>query len=127
MLTQKDENGKYPGTADLYKSYNIFRSMGILPDDFSFVNPSNDPLVVQDVFTMYAAKQTGDIIPLDYDYEFFSSDNKANYSLKLEEEVTRLAILQPGLDIRAEWQKFIDANKGIWQPVIDDLNAEFFK
>lgn len=127
MLTQKDENGAYPGTADLYKSYNVFRCLGILPDDFSFVNPSNDPLVVKDVTAMYAVKQTGDIIPLDYDYEFFSSESKANYSLKLEEEVTRLAIMKPDGDIQAEWQKFIDANVGIWQPVIDDLNAEFYK
>ena len=58
------------------------------------------------------------------DYEFFSSDNKAAYSLKLPEEVARL-IVSKGIDVDAEWQKYIDDNAGIWQPVVDDLNAAF--
>ena len=27
--------------------------------------------------------------------------------------------------VDAEWQKYIDENAGIWQPVVDDLNAAF--
>jgi hypothetical protein len=29
--------------------------------------------------------------------------------------------------VEAEWQKFIDSNAAIWQPVIDDLNAALIK
>ena len=51
------------------------------------------------------------------------SDNKAAYSLDLSDEVAKL-IMSKG-DIAAEWQAYIDSNAGIWQPVIDDLNAAF--
>ena len=126
MLSKPDENGKYPATVDLYNSYNVFRTQGILADDYSFINPANDPDVVAEVKEMYATRQSGNIIPLDQDYEFFSSESKANYSLNLSDEVTRL-IISEGLDVEAEWKKFIDSNKAIWQPVIDDLNEALIK
>ena len=80
--------------------------------------------MVAQVKQMYATRQTGKIILMDMDYEFFSSDNKAAYSQKLPEEVARL-IVSKGIDVDAEWQKFVDDNAGIWQPVVDDLNAAF--
>ena len=126
MLTKPDENGNYPNTVDLYNSYNVFRTQGILADDYSFINPANDPSVVAQVKEMYATRQSGKIIPLDQDYEFFSSDSKANYSLDLSDEVTKL-IISKDTDIEAEWKNYIEANKGIWQPVIDDLNAALIK
>ena len=126
MLTKPDENGNYPNTVDLYNSYNVFRTQGILADDYSFINPANDPSVVAQVKEMYATRQSGKIIPLDQDYEFFSSDSKANYSLDLSDEVTKL-IISKDTDIEAEWKNYIETNKGIWQPVIDDLNAALIK
>ena len=126
MLTKPDENGNYPNTVDLYNSYNVFRTQGILADDYSFINPANDPSVVAQVKEMYATRQSGKIISLDQDYEFFSSDSKANYSLDLSDEVTKL-IISKDTDIEAEWKNYIETNKGIWQPVIDDLNAALIK
>lgn len=74
---------------------------------------------------MYAVRQTGHIIPLDYDYSFFSSDSKSNYSIKMEDEVARLILVSPD-SLETEWQKTIEQNKNLWQPVIDDLDAAFF-
>ena len=34
-------------------------------------------------------------------------------------------IVTKDIDVDAEWQKFIDDNAGIWQPVVEDLNAVF--
>lgn len=126
MLTEMNEKGAYPATADLYNSYSVFRALGILADDFGFINPSNDPSIIQQVLDMYAVKQTGSIIMLDYDYEFFASDNKANFSMDFEDEITRLVIAKD-IDVAAEWAAFIDKNESMWQPVIDDLNKAFIK
>ena len=126
MLTQKDENGNYPSTPDLYNSYNIFRSLGILPDDYSFVNPSNEKLVVEQIKQVYAAKERGYIIPLDYDYEFFASDAKSQFSLNFPDEITRIILLKDA-DVSSEWNRFLDQNRAIWEPVVADLNAEFCK
>ena len=127
MLSEKDENGKYPQTVDLYNSYNVFRTLGILADDYSFINPANDPDIVAQVKEMYATRANAKIIPMDMDYEFFSSDNKANYSLDLSDEITRLIISTDASTIAADWESYIAENSAIWQPVIDDLNAAFCK
>ncbi len=119
-----EADGSYKATVDKYNSYNVFRTQGILADDYSFINPSNDQDVVAQVKQMYATRKAGSIIPMDMDYEFFSSDNKAAYSLNLSDEVARLIVTRD-IDVDAEWQKYIDDNAGIWQPVVDDLNAAF--
>ncbi|MDL2318099.1 hypothetical protein LJC74_03265 [Eubacteriales bacterium OttesenSCG-928-A19] len=124
MLTEQDENGNYPATADLYNSFNVFRCLGILADDFGFVSPSSDPRVVEQILACYAAKGEGVINPTDYDYAFFASDNKANFSMDFVNEITRL-IITPDLDIDAEWSAYLETNKAMWQPVVDDLNAAF--
>ena len=121
-----EADGSYKATVDKYNSYNVFRTQGILADDYSFINPSNDQDVVAQVKQMYATRKQGKIILMDMDYEFFSSDNKAAYSLKLSDEVARLVVTKD-IDVDAEWQKFIDDNAGIWQPVVDDLNEAFCK
>lgn len=126
MLSEKNADGVYPATVDLYNSYNVFRTQGVLADDYSFINPANDANIVAQVKDMYATRQKGRIIPLDYNYEFFASDNKSNYSLKLSDEVT-LLIISKDADLEAEWKNYIEQNKGIWQPVIDDLNAAYSK
>ncbi len=126
MLLEKDENGNYPATVDLYNSYNVLRTQGILADDYSFINPANDQQVVAEVLDMYATRQKGDIIMMDMDYEFFSSESKANFSLDVQDEFTRL-VISKDIDIEAEWNKYIADNSALWQPVVDDLNAAFCK
>lgn len=126
ILTQPAADGKIPGTAELYNSFSVFRSLGILADDYSFINPTNDAQVIREVLDIYAAKQLGRIIPLDYAYETFASDAKAAYSIKLEDEFARVLIMK-GADMAKEWNAMVEANKGIWQPVINDLNAAFIK
>ncbi len=121
-----EADGSYKATVDKYNSYNVFRTQGILADDYSFINPSNDQDVVAQVKQMYATRKQGTIIPMDMDYEFFSSDNKAAYSLNLSDEVARLIVTRD-IDVEAEWNKYIQDNAGIWQPVVDDLNAAFAK
>ena len=119
-----EEDGSYKATVDKYNSYNVFRAQGILADDYSFINPSNDQSVVAQVKQMYATRKTGNIILMDMDYEFFSSDNKANYSLDLSGEIAKL-IVTKDIDVEAEWLKYIQDNAAIWQPVVDDLNEAF--
>ena len=124
LLVEADAEGKIPSTAELYNSFSVFRSLGILADDYSFINPTNDAQVISEVKDIYAAKQLGTIIPLDFDYETFASDAKANYSLKLEDEFSRVLIM-PEDEVEAAWDTMVDTNKSIWQPVVDDLNAAF--
>lgn len=126
LLTKPNEKGSMPSMEEMYNSFSVFRSLGILADDYSFINPTNDPQVVKEVQGLYAAKQGGSIIPMDFDYEFFASDAKAAYSIKLEEEFARITIMK-GADVEKEWNAMVETNKGIWEPVISDLNAAYAK
>ena len=122
ILLQPDAEGNYKSCQDLYGSYQIFRSLGVVADDYSFLNPGYDAEVVQSILDVFAAKKGGKINPIDYAYKFFASDAKADYSVDIKTELTYL-IITPDLDVDAEIEKFVQSNAGLWQPVVDDLNA----
>lgn len=126
ILMAQKADGSYPNIVDLYNSYNVFRTWGLNADDFLFVNPTYDKKIIIDpIQNFYRFRPNGKVIPLDVDYEFFSSENKSRYSLALEDEFARLVIGDPDT-LEQDWRDYIDSTQEIWQPVIDDLNAAFF-
>ena len=46
--------------------------------------------------------------------------------MAFSEEMARIILLKDA-DVAAEWENFLTINKAIWEPVIRDLNNEFFK
>lgn len=123
ILLQPDEKGNYPSTQDLYGSYQVFRALGVVADDYSFINPGFDASVVQSILNVFEAKKTGKINMIDYAYKFFASESKAEYSVDIKTELTYL-IITADIDVPAEIERFVASNTGLWQPVVDDLNAE---
>ena len=74
---------------------------------------------------LYKARaEHGAYIPLDVDYMFFTSEAKSQYSVSIDDEIMRL-ILDSSVDIDTEWAKFIEDNRALWEPVVNDLNAAF--
>ena len=126
MLIEPDENGNYPNTQDLYPSYSVFRTQGINADDFAFINPSNDRKFVDPIIRAYAVRNKGHINMMDANYTFFSSESKANFSLDLSDEIGKL-IMGKADEVESGWKAYIEENKSLWQPVVDDLNAAFCK
>ncbi|MCM1188051.1 MAG: extracellular solute-binding protein [bacterium] len=126
ILLEPDADGNYKSTADLCNSYQVFRSLGVVADDYSFINPAYDANVVQQILDVFEAKKGAEINYIDYDYKFFSSDAKAEYSVDIHSELTKL-IITPGIDVDAELADFIKDTSGLWQPVVNDLNAAFVK
>lgn len=124
VLLQPDEKGKYSSSQDLYNSFQVFRSLGVIADDYSFINPSYQKDVVEQIQAIFAAKKQGKINKIDYDYKFFTSDSKADYSVDIESEMTYL-IIKSDVDIQQEVDSFVEKNASIWQPVVDDLNEAF--
>ena len=53
----------------------------------------------------------------------WNSENKTAFnSIGWEDEVVRI-VLAEGADVETEWNNFIEANKGLWQPLLDEMNA----
>jgi hypothetical protein len=65
------------------------------------------------------------VIHFNSEYNFFVSDAKDRYNARLVwEEITRLVITRD-IDIPAEWAKYIESQKPLYQPILDDLNTAF--
>lgn len=122
ILLEPDSEGKYQSSQDLYGSYQVFRALGAVADDYSFINPGYEKEVVDQIMSVFAAKKQGKINTIDYAYKFFASDSKAEYSVDLANEITYL-VITPDIDVQNEIDKFVEENRGIWEPVVNDLNA----
>lgn len=125
ILREANEDGTYPDIKAKYNSINYWYIFSVLADDFSFADPTIDPRISNRVKAVYAAREEkGDYLPLDYDYAFFTSDAKSKYSVDIESEVARI-VVDKSADVETEWAKFIENNRALWEPVVNDLNAAF--
>lgn len=126
VLLESDADGKYQSCQDLYGSYQVFRALGVIADDYSFINPGYDEAVVKQILSVFEAKKGGKINPIDYDYKFFASDSKASYSVDIESELTYL-VITPDVDVQAEIDRFVEDNRGVWEPVAKELTAALYE
>ncbi len=106
-----------------YPSFYPFNYLSILSDDFSFVSPAFDPRVQQIVSDIYTIKQTGIVIPYNFDYAFYNSDAKQIYSVDVVGAASKL--LLNDADIQTEWNSFIDQYKLMVNPLLAEMNALF--
>lgn len=109
----------------IYSSCYFWYIFTVLADDFTFVDPTLDAYIRETVIALYKARaEHGAYMPLDVDYMFFTSEAKSQYSVSIDDEIMRL-ILDSSVDIDTEWAKFIEDNRALWEPVVNDLNAAF--
>lgn len=109
---------------DRHNSYRIWRQLGWLSDDFNFVSPAYKTELQDRVRTMYGIKSKADvIIPHNLKYTTYSSETKNIYSVNILDAVTKLVINDE--DIDTAWTTFIDENKGLWKPLLDELNEAY--
>lgn len=119
-----DENGEVVSQWDRNTSFRIWRQLGILSDDFNFVSPFYPAEIQEQILNLYNVRAEGEVIPYNFNYGFFASETKNIYSVDILGAVTELVI--GDADIATAWQQFIDNNSGMWKPLLDELNAEYF-
>lgn len=119
---------EYQSIRDKYASGWFWRDIATCLDEFDLVNPTYSKTVLDNVNAVYAfryasAEQNG-YTPFDYNIEFLSGEAKQNYSVDIASEITRLVCDKTIAieDVDAQWEAFIEMNKGLWQPVVEDLN-----
>ena len=126
ILREANEDGTYTEIKNVYNSLYFFWFMGILPDEFGFVNPAQNPTVQERITRNYNIRGASpDYIPLDNFYNFFSGEAKAQYSVDISGEIARI-VADPNITeeaIEGEWNTFIENYRGIWEPVVNELNA----
>ncbi len=105
---------------------NLFSSVSICGDDYqlSGYDDTKDPLAVQWAKDAYAIRYEGTVWPLSLNYQTFAGESKSNYSVPVTDKITE--IVSGNLDVESAWSSFLDEYKGIWQPLLDDLNATYY-
>ena len=68
------------------------------------------------------SQESGIIFEKDDKVTALSTEAKNNYSCDIDAAVAE--IVSGNKDAASSLEAFIESNKGLWQPVIDDLNAE---
>ena len=120
----KDAEGNVVGPYDRNPSYRIWRQLGMLSDDFNFVSPAYPKWIQEACLHCYEVKANAEVLPYNFDYFLYSSETKNVYSVDIAGAVTSIVIGEE--DIDTAWAKFIDDNAGMWKPLLDELNAEYF-
>ena len=116
-----------------YPSQAFWFRQAILGDDFMLVDPGANPNYISRISRCYAARYENAMkngyCALDFDYTFFNSTAKNEYSVDIAGEILRLIAGRdiPVENVAAEWNAFIENNRVAWEPVINDLNAAFAK
>lgn len=124
-LREVQEDGTYLDIKKVYNSIFFWYVVSVLPDDFQFANPGNDKEVREMVADAYSFRGQFDYLACDPDYEFYTSDAKSQYSINFTDEAVR-AILSENAKTQETWQDFIDANRALWEPLLNELNAKYF-
>lgn len=134
-----DENGEYvslmapnpDGTPKNMwqnsESYCVWRQLGVLSDDFQIINPSLPKDLRELCAKMYAYKNSHNekMVKVDLDYRFYNSEAKAILSVPYSNEIARM-MMAPNVEVEAEWATFVENYRNLWEPVLNELNAEFF-
>lgn len=125
----KDSANTY--TAIQYPSQVFWFRQAILGDDFMLVDPNANPTAIERIGkcyeTRYANAMENGYRAVDYDYIFFTSDAKNEYSVGIDSEILRL-VSDKNISMESladEWSRFIEDYRTMWEPVLNDLNTAF--
>lgn len=118
-----DAEGNLANHWDVNPSYRVWRQLGLLSDSFNFVKPGYE-YAAELCLGIYNAKGAGEMLPLNLNYDYYASETKSIYSVDINSQITALVISEE--DIDSTWDKFIEDNRGMWEPLLNELNAEFY-
>lgn len=111
-----------------YPSMWYFIDQCVFSTDFENINPAYDADILAANYAVQEErmKLTAEkgYTHIDPNILFLNTEAYSNYSVDIASEVARI-IVDDSIsidDVEAEWEGFIKANAGIWQPVVDDLN-----
>lgn len=108
-----------------YPSRGPLALLGWCGDDFGYTGAveSIKQCDIDDTRAVFDVKGQGNIIPLQINYYNYNSDAKNNFSIDVGSKVAE--IVGSNDDIEAAWDTFIDENRGIWEPVLNELNEYY--
>ena len=122
---------QYDSIRSLYPSITFWYCRAIAEDEFGLVSPSSDPAVLSRINAMYEARARSaerfGYEPLDMDYAYYDSDTKSRYAVDVNQEILRIVVderIAPE-DVAEAWSEVVEAARGQWEPLTEELNQAF--
>ncbi|MBQ7841018.1 MAG: hypothetical protein IJ390_11140, partial [Lachnospiraceae bacterium] len=113
-----DDESLFPDDAGMFNTW------GFCNDDFALsgYEASYDVEAVEICRTGYEVKSSGKVLMPSDRYESLSSAAKENYSVDIDAKITEIVV--SGEDVETAWNDFIETNRNLWEPVLNELNAQ---
>lgn len=126
-----DSNGKAVSLLEEGERYveqesGIFELWGYCGDDLAYsgIDPLRDQIAIDTANAIYDVKLKGVAFGPSDTYSAHQSEAKSVYSVDFDSKVTE--IVCNGTDVETEWAKFVEENKSIWEPLLNELNDTYY-
>ena len=91
---------------------------------YSGASATIDQRAIDQSMAIFDVKKSGTVIPYEYNYGMvFNSTTKDNYSVNVDSKINELVAGDE--DIEAAWDTFLEENKAMWEPLLNELNEHF--
>jgi len=119
-----DENGEIVGGV-LHPSSMGWYFLSIVSDDFGFANPAKPAEFLARALELTTYKMEHAVFnEYPEEYNHYTSELKSEFSFPTSEKIEEL--IMGDMDIAAGWQAHIDEYMHIIEPLLEELNEEFF-
>ena len=121
-----DDMGEIVGGVE-YPSSLMYCFMSIVSDDFGFGNPTYDKAIRDKALsiTRWMSENAKVGSPIEWKYNFYTSDTKAMYSVDLYSEIVNLIMNDE--EILPAWESYIAQYDAMVDPLLDELNAKYYE
>lgn len=112
------------GDDEMHTKFDALTCIGTNVNDYLLSGFGNDDIeIVERVRKMYELRNAGVVYSTPDEYTNFTGESKANYSVPTTSKISEIVV--NNLDVESTWEAFKEEYRGLWQPLVDDLNAEF--
>lgn len=96
-------------------------------DDFSFCTTivGKEQPYLEIAKPLYELKAEGVVFPYQVEYNNHVSEAKSNYSLNNYNAIAGIVV--GGGNVDTEWDKYMEENRNIWEPLLNELNETYCK
>ena len=90
---------------------------------YSGARADMDKRAIDQALAVFEVKKQGTVIPYEKNYTIFSSPTKDMYSVAYGDKINELVTGTD--DIASTWDAFFEENRGMWEPLLNELNEHF--
>ncbi len=103
-----------------------FQFVGVRGEDYQMSEYDETPESIYRDRTIESLKikNAGVVWAPSDNYDKFVSDNKSNYSVPISNKIAEIVV--NGLDVESTWKAFVEENRPLWEPLLNELNETYY-